>query len=143
MNFQLVTLPIHVLAIAMERSAEEVKEKLQVFLKGSGLPSDSKQYVFAIKITQKGETNYLFVGYAVVPDDTAKGNDIEIVKVSNNQFLSFKHEGDLLSIFDENLSDLIEPYMKEHQLKLDISKLFGLVEETESGYNVYIPCKSK
>lgn len=142
-NYTRSELPIRSLAQVMGTSESDVKEKLVAFLQSSGLPLDSRIFVFAMKMKQRGVESYLFVGYADVPEDTDKQKDVSIVKVPNKNFIKFEYTGNLIEAFDDSFAGDIEPYLKDHGLKFDLKSVFGLIESDGDHHTCYIPYKEK
>jgi predicted transcriptional regulator YdeE len=142
-SFDLITLDMKYLAMAMADTKENALSILNLFLQEHAL-SNAEHFEFQFRISQGGQKHILYLSYAVIPEQLKAKSPMQVVKLNSNLYMHFTithHEYN--QVLDGEYKNIYDEFLKAHDLSLDMSSIFGLFKENQEGYDVYIPCKKK
>lgn len=144
-NFQVISKERMTLAFLYGIDEAETLSKLNNFLALKNI-TDSKYYFLDFVVSQGGKRNITYIKYATVPENTEGNKEINIVKIDEKQYLSFRlNEMQYLGFSDGSHRQAMETFLKTNNLKQDMSKIFALVEKInidgEVFYDILFPLK--
>jgi hypothetical protein len=141
MDFNLTTLDITNLVMAMGEERAVADQKLNDFLKENNL-SAQRYFIFDFVIKQGGQIKILYLSYAAIKEEIKGKNGIQTLKLKNNNFLHFAvNKSDYNDFLLGDDFKKVSQYMKDNNLHNDVSALYGLTEIVGDEYNFYVPYK--
>lgn len=139
--FQRTTVSFSTLCYAMGQSLDEAMSHLKTFEKDHQLTLD-QTFSFFMHISKGQTVNTLYMMYGVVPNTTKGSGPVQIVHLKHQNFITFDIPLDsYLAIGDDSFKNELTAYLKQENLKWDMSTVFTLIENKETYYKVYIPYK--
>jgi hypothetical protein len=131
------------LAQVMGKSAAEVQTVLQHYLDQNSIV-DFESYTFEMVIKQNGIKNVLYVAYASIPDYLKSSGEIKVIPLKVHDFLECEiAKSDVESFMDGGFNDDLNEYMKDNNLKGDLTSVFALIQDKNTHMRVLFPYKTR
>ena len=140
-KFSLVTLDIEALVFSMAETREKANMLIDVFLEEKEIDC-TRKFLFDFVMKKDKVSNTLFLAYAEVPMGTKGSKDLKIIELKNHNYVHVRlSESEYQDLILGELDLNVGEYLKNNGLKIDISKVYGLVEVVNNCYNMYVPYK--
>ena len=141
-NFSLVTLDIDALVFSMAETREKANKLIDDFLLDKEIQC-ARRFLFDFVMKKDKVSNTLFLAYAEVPSGTEGNKSSKVLELKNHNYVQVRlSESEYQDLILGKLDLNVGEYLKSKGLKIDISKVYGLVEVVGNCYNMYIPYKS-
>lgn len=141
-QFELIHVNFKYLLSAMGESNGQALLILDDYLDEFNIDPMDK-FTFEIIITQSGIKKSLHVAYAAVPEKISGNKQVQLIELNSDLFLKvYCPKEDYYDLLEGKYRDIYESYLKEQGLKINYSKIYGLIKTNEDGYEIYFNCKS-
>ncbi|AUD65438.1 hypothetical protein BK011_06945 [Tenericutes bacterium MZ-XQ] len=141
-QFELVHVGFKYLLSVMGESKEQAIILMDDYLDETHtVPLD--RFTFELVITQGSMKKSLHVAYAAVSEKVSISKQVQLVELNSDLFLKvYCPKEDYNDLLEGKYNKTYESYLKEQGLKINFSKIYGLMKSFDDGYEIYFNCKS-
>lgn len=143
MEFSRTTLNIDTLLFAYGPDPIAVDERLAIYAKEKTILLKDK-YFFRLSVTQKGIETITHIIYYVVEKGTKGSGLINSVDFKHHNFVEVSvTDEEFLRVLTGENKDALDLYFKNNHLKLDMTSIFAMYQDSEGGKKIYYQYKEK
>lgn len=141
-QFELVHVDFKYLLSVMGESEEQAIALMDDYLDEiHTVPLD--RFTFELVITQGSIKKSLHVAYAAVSEKVSVDKQVQLVELNSDLFLKvYCPKEDYDDLLEGKFNEVYESYLKEQGLKINFSKIYGLIKSFDDYYEIYFNCKS-
>jgi hypothetical protein len=140
-KFEVIHVDFKYLISAMGETREQAQALITDYLEENNIKA-LDYFNFDLVITKAGKKNTLFIAYAATKEKMSGNKFIQSVSLTNDTFLKITCPiEDYDDLIEGKYKDQYEAYIKSQNLKINYSKIFGLIKALDDHYEILFNCK--